>query len=69
MARTAPAKKLAKYPAMRDFGKTKAPSGEKASGAARNSFVIQKHAARRQHYDFRLELDGAATWKAVGGKP
>jgi len=27
-------------------------------GAAANAYVIQKHAARRLHYDLRLELDG-----------
>ena len=32
------------------------------------SFVIQKHAARRLHYDCRLEVDGAMpSWAAPKG--
>ena len=51
---------LEEYKRKRDFRKTPEPSGvatpdEKAGGGL--SFVIQKHAARRLHYDFRLELD------------
>jgi bifunctional non-homologous end joining protein LigD len=51
---------LEEYKRKRDFRKTPEPSGvatpnEKAGGEL--SFVIQKHAARRLHYDFRLELD------------
>src|ERR1700756_3393368 len=51
---------LEEYKRKRDFRKTPEPPGvaapnEKASEGL--SFVIQKHAARRLHYDFRLELD------------
>ena len=68
MARSTAAQKLAKYRSMRDFAKTKEPSGERAPGAAGNSFVIQKHAARRLHYDFRLELDGVLlSWSVPKG--
>jgi bifunctional non-homologous end joining protein LigD len=57
---------------MRDFGKTKEPSGAqgatKSPTSAGNSFVIQKHAARRLHYDFRLELDGVLlSWSVPKG--
>ena len=50
---------LAEYKRKRDFKKTAEPAGgkplpEKIKGASR--FVIQKHAARRLHYDFRLEM-------------
>ncbi len=51
---------LTEYKRKRDFRKTPEPEGA-ASGvgaAGALSFVVQKHAARRLHYDFRLELDG-----------
>jgi bifunctional non-homologous end joining protein LigD len=60
--------KLAKYRSMRDFHVTAEPSGARARRAAGNSFVIQKHAARRLHYDFRLELDGVLlSWSVPKG--
>lgn len=58
---------LARYRAMRDFKKTTEPLG---GGPTRggNSFVVQKHAARRLHYDFRLELDGTLkSWAVTRG--
>jgi bifunctional non-homologous end joining protein LigD len=60
--------KLAKYRSMRDFAKTAEPSGARARKHAGNSFVIQQHAARRMHYDFRLELDGVLlSWSVPKG--
>jgi bifunctional non-homologous end joining protein LigD len=60
--------KLAKYRAKRDFSKTPEPSGARAADAKGHSFVIQKHAARRLHYDFRLELDGVLlSWSVPKG--
>ncbi|HZZ69928.1 MAG TPA: DNA ligase D, partial [Phenylobacterium sp.] len=71
MARsTADAKsKLARYRAMRDFSKTEEPSGaEKTVASSQLRFVIQKHAATRLHYDFRLELDGTfKSWAVTRG--
>ncbi|HEY1549502.1 MAG TPA: non-homologous end-joining DNA ligase [Kofleriaceae bacterium] len=61
--------KLAKYRSMRDFSQTAEPSGARAHDAAHNSFVIQQHAARRMHYDFRLELDGVLLSWAVPKGP
>ncbi|HVY12858.1 MAG TPA: DNA polymerase ligase N-terminal domain-containing protein, partial [Alphaproteobacteria bacterium] len=63
-----PLRKLAKYRAKRDFTKTAEPSGNKAAKSAGHSYLIQKHAARRLHYDFRLELDGTLkSWAVTRG--
>ncbi|MES2253996.1 MAG: DNA ligase D [Pseudomonadota bacterium] len=63
-------KALAKYQSMRDFAVTAEPSG-KTSGAKpsqRLRYVIQKHAATRLHYDFRLELHGTfRSWAVTRG--
>jgi bifunctional non-homologous end joining protein LigD len=58
---------LAEYKAKRDFAKTPEPKAkrERAKG---NSFVIQKHAARRTNFDFRLEKDGVLkSWAVTRG--
>jgi bifunctional non-homologous end joining protein LigD len=60
---------LARYWAKRDFAKTTEPRGERASSGKALSFVIQKHAATRLHYDFRLELDGVLVSWAVPRGP
>src|SRR5258707_2726599 len=51
---------LEEYNRKRDFPRTPEPAGRVRTkpAAAPLSFVVQKHAARRLHYDFRLELDG-----------
>jgi len=60
--------KLASYRAKRDFSKTREPSGDRASHAAGHSYLTQKHAASRLHYDFRLELGGVLkSWAVTKG--
>src|SRR5262245_14820365 len=62
------ARGLSIYNAKRDFKKTREPRGQKGR-AKGNSFVVQKHAATRLHYDFRLELDGVLLSGAVTRGP
>ena len=56
------------YNRKRDFAKTKEPRGRKLKGKG-DSFVVQKHAASRLHWDFRLELDGVLKSWAVPKGP
>jgi bifunctional non-homologous end joining protein LigD len=65
---------LEKYRKMRDFKRTAEPRGKQAPARARKkpetrSYVIQRHDARRLHYDFRLELDGVLLSWAVPKGP
>lgn len=60
---------LERYWAKRDFAKTAEPRGEHAAPRDALSYVIQKHAATRLHYDFRLELDGVLLSWAVPKGP
>ena len=59
---------LERYRQKRDFGRTREPRGEedvKRPPGDRLVFVVQKHAATRLHYDFRLEHDGVLeSWAA-----
>jgi bifunctional non-homologous end joining protein LigD len=58
---------LQTYRAKRNFAVTPEPRG-KAAKASGHQFVIQKHAARRLHYDLRLELDGVMkSWAVTRG--
>lgn len=59
---------LQEYKRKRDFKKTPEPAG-KVKEKAGSSFVIQKHAATRLHYDFRLEMEGVLRSWAVPKGP
>jgi bifunctional non-homologous end joining protein LigD len=64
---------LTDYKRKRDFRRTSEPKGSKprpktVRGASR--FAIQKHDARRLHYDFRLEMEGVLkSWAVPKGLP
>jgi bifunctional non-homologous end joining protein LigD len=63
-------RKLTRYRSKRDFRRTAEPSGGKRRAGKSEAlrFVVQKHAARRLHYDLRLELDGVfKSWAVTRG--
>jgi bifunctional non-homologous end joining protein LigD len=67
---------LARYRAMRDFHQTSEPEGDAKGKRSRSGlpnsalpFVIQKHAATRLHYDFRLGWNGVLKSWAVAKGP
>lgn len=60
---------LKEYKRKRDFKKTPEPAGGKTKPAPGLCYVIQKHAASRLHYDFRLEHNGTLKSWAVPKGP
>ena len=63
--------KLSEYKRKRDPKKTPEPFGEKGKPKPKDPiFVVQRHDARRLHYDFRLEKDGTLlSWAVPKGVP
>ena len=61
---------LREYRQKRDFNRTAEPSGDTSRRKAGGfRYLIQKHAASRLHFDFRLELDGVLLSWAVPNGP
>jgi bifunctional non-homologous end joining protein LigD len=66
---------LGEYRSKRDFALTPEPSGARSEGTegggnadGSRRFVVQRHRARRTHYDFRLEIEGVlASWAMPKG--
>ena len=61
--------KLEEYNRKRNFEKTVEPGGKTEKPEERLRFVVQHHIARRDHFDFRLEWDGALLSWAVPKGP
>ena len=61
--------KLAEYHEKRQFDRTPEPSGVETPAKTEPTFVVQKHSARRLHYDFRLAIDGTLKSWAVPKGP
>ncbi|HEV7477691.1 MAG TPA: DNA ligase D, partial [Burkholderiales bacterium] len=63
--------RLERYRERRDFSRTPEPEGarSRAKGTRELRYYIQRHDARRLHYDFRLELDGVLKSWAVPKGP
>ncbi|WP_194776256.1 DNA ligase D [Pararhodonellum marinum] len=60
---------LSEYKKKRNFKSTKEPDAKTKKSGEELLFVVQKHAARNLHYDFRLEFDGVLKSWAVPKGP
>ncbi|HEX5017800.1 MAG TPA: DNA polymerase ligase N-terminal domain-containing protein, partial [Actinomycetes bacterium] len=83
-AESSPGDRLTRYRTMRDFDRTPEPAGAASEGGAASEaspsretesrpdgqlrFVVQRHRARRLHYDLRFEMNGTlASWAVPKG--
>jgi DNA ligase D-like protein (predicted 3'-phosphoesterase) len=62
-------KDLQAYQGKRDFRRTPEPTGRGRRASREPIFVVQKHDAKRLHYDFRLEVEGVLKSWAVPKGP
>ena len=75
MKKRGPSAQLREYQRKRDFSRTAEPSvsdapnsGERDDNDEQMAFVVQKHQARRLHFDLRLELNGVMlSWAVTRG--
>ena len=60
---------LDRYRDRRRFDRTPEPEGSAGAAPGGDAYLVQKHAARRLHYDLRLEMDGVLRSWAVARGP
>jgi DNA ligase D-like protein (predicted 3'-phosphoesterase) len=62
--------RLKTYKERRDFSKTSEPKGGRTRKMKKTIFVVQQHAARSNHFDFRLEMGTVLkSWAIPKGLP
>ncbi|MBZ0147518.1 MAG: ATP-dependent DNA ligase, partial [Pseudorhodoplanes sp.] len=61
--------RLQDYTAKRDFSRTPEPKGVRRKSGRKLRYLIQKHAARALHYDFRIEWNGTLMSWAIPRGP
>ncbi len=62
-------KHLEEFNEKRNFDNTPEPAGNPEECEEKNRFVVQRHMARREHYDFRLQVKDVLVSWAIPKKP